>query len=95
MAYDRPVVASSVGGVPEVVLDGVTGRLVPAGDPAALAAALARLLTDPGARAAWGMAGRDRIAGHFSPPARCDRMVRLYAELAAAGVRGHSLTTPA
>jgi glycosyltransferase involved in cell wall biosynthesis len=95
MAYGRPVVASAVGGVPEVVLDGVTGRLVPAGDPAALARALAGVLSDRDARASWGTAGRDRIARHFSPQARGERLLRLYAELLAVRARRDSIPAPA
>lgn len=48
-ATGRPVVASAVGGVPEIVKDGETGWLVPAADPAALAQAIARVMTDPDA----------------------------------------------
>ena len=46
MALARPVVASNVGGIPEMIEDGVTGLLVPPRDPAALADAIVRLLTD-------------------------------------------------
>ena len=46
MALSRPVVASNVGGIPEMITDGVTGLLVPPHDPPALAAAIVRLLTD-------------------------------------------------
>ena len=53
-----PVVATGVGGVPEVVQDGVTGHLVPARDPAALAAALVELLTHPERRTAMGAAAQ-------------------------------------
>lgn len=60
MAAGRPVVASAVGGVPEVVVDGVTGVLVPPEDPGALAGAVARLAADPGAAAAMGAAGASR-----------------------------------
>jgi glycosyltransferase involved in cell wall biosynthesis len=61
MAARLPVVATAVGGVPELVVDGVTGLLTPAGDTAALAAALAGLAADPERRhrmaeAAWGRA---------------------------------------
>jgi glycosyltransferase involved in cell wall biosynthesis len=58
LAHGRPVVASRVGGLPEVVLDGETGLLVPPRDPAALRAALERLLGDEGLRARLGTAGR-------------------------------------
>ena len=63
MAAGKPVVASRVGGIPELVEDGVTGILVPPGDPAALAAALGRLAGDAGLRARMGAAGRARIRG--------------------------------
>ena len=53
MAAGLPVIASDVGGVAELVVDGVTGRLVPPGDPAALAAALDDLLADAELRASW------------------------------------------
>src|SRR5207302_4809427 len=50
MACGKPVVATRVGGIPEVVEEGITGHLVPARDPAKLAAAIERLLRDPGER---------------------------------------------
>lgn len=62
-AAGLPVVASRAGGVPEAVEDGVTGILVPPGDPAATAAAVRRLLGDPALAAAMGAAGRARAAG--------------------------------
>lgn len=66
MAQRLPVVATSVGGNPEVVLDGVTGHLVPRRDPERLAATLVSLLRDPGARERMGAAGRQRVEEHFS-----------------------------
>jgi glycosyltransferase involved in cell wall biosynthesis len=72
MAAGRPVVATINGGLPELVRDGVTGALVPPGDPAALAAALERYAADPGLRAAHGEAGRARVEERFSI-ARCAR----------------------
>jgi glycosyltransferase involved in cell wall biosynthesis len=74
MAAGLPVVATDVGGMAEQVEDGVTGRLVPPGDPAALAAALAELAGDPARRMAFGTAGRARVAERFS----LARMVRDY-----------------
>ncbi|MEW6267887.1 MAG: glycosyltransferase family 4 protein, partial [Thermodesulfobacteriota bacterium] len=60
MAAGRPVVASAVGGLPELIRDGEQGLLVPARDRAALAAALARCLRDPELRARLGAAGQTR-----------------------------------
>jgi len=75
MAAARPVVASNVGGVPEVVVDGVTGIVVPAGDREALAEALAALLADPERRRAMGAAGRRRYEERFT----LERMAEAYA----------------
>ncbi len=61
MAHGRPVVATTVGGIPELVVDGETGLLVPPGDPQALRSALERLLADPALRRRMGQAGRERI----------------------------------
>ena len=66
MAVGLPVVATAVGGTPEVVADGETGLLVPPGDPAAMAAALTTLLADRAkARGAFGRAGRARVEADF------------------------------
>jgi sugar transferase (PEP-CTERM/EpsH1 system associated) len=65
MASGLPVVATAVGGTPEVVMDGVTGLLVPPQDPGALARAIERLLCDPGLRRTMGRAGRRRVEQHF------------------------------
>lgn len=61
MAASVPVVATRVGGTPEVVIDGVTGLLVPPEDPTALAAALRRLLDEPLLAQRLGAAGRARL----------------------------------
>lgn len=65
MACGRPVVASAVGGQLDTVADGETGRLVPPGDPRALAEAVAALLADPALRRAYGGAGRRRVLGRY------------------------------
>jgi glycosyltransferase involved in cell wall biosynthesis len=79
MAAGLPVVASAVGGVPELVEDGVTGVLVPPGDPAALAAALDRLLADPDLRRRMGAAGRARVRARFDLEAVRAAHLDLYA----------------
>jgi glycosyltransferase involved in cell wall biosynthesis len=69
MAAGVPVVASRVSGIPEVVVDGETGWLVPPEDPEALAAALAAALADPAEAARRGAAGRRRVEDLYSPRA--------------------------
>lgn len=66
MASGLPVVASAISGIPLAVADGATGLLVPEGDVAALAAALAALAGDPGRRAALGAAGRARAVAELT-----------------------------
>ena len=78
----RPVVATPVGGTPEVVADGETGLLVPPRDPHALADALGRLLADPQLRARMGEAGERRVRERFSAEAMTERLLALYDEVA-------------
>ncbi|MFW6162715.1 MAG: glycosyltransferase family 4 protein [Planctomycetota bacterium] len=66
MAAGLPVVATAVGGVPEVVVDGETGILVPPRDAGPLQDALASLLRDPAAASAMGHAGTQRVRAHFT-----------------------------
>lgn len=66
MATGLPVVATAVGGTPEVVVEDVTGLLVPPHDPDALTNAVLRLLRDPGLRQRMGDAGRTRVVEHFT-----------------------------
>jgi starch synthase len=81
MACETAVVASRVGGIPEVVEEGVTGLLVPPDDPASLADALNLLLRDPGRAEAMGVAGRERAVAEFSWEAVAAQTAELYAEL--------------
>jgi glycosyltransferase involved in cell wall biosynthesis len=80
MAHGRPVVAGAVGGLLDLVVDGETGVLVPPRDPAALRAALDRLLDDEALRARLGAAARERIRDRFSWRAVTDATLALYAD---------------
>lgn len=80
MLAERPVVASAVGGLKDVVEDGVTGLLVPRRDPAALAAALDALLDDPARRAEMGTAGLLR-ARAYEARAVAPRLLALFDEV--------------
>lgn len=80
MACGTAVVASAVGGILEVVVDGETGILVPPKNPAELAAALGRLLANPEEAAAMGRAGRARVDERFSWQAVARKTEDLYAE---------------
>lgn len=65
MAMGLPVVSTAISGIPEVVDDGVTGFIVPPGDPEALARAIARLMDDPSLGERMGSAGRAFVQEHF------------------------------
>jgi glycosyltransferase involved in cell wall biosynthesis len=83
MAAAKPVVATRVGGVPDIVADGVQGLLVPPRDPRALAEAIARLLRDPKLRADLGRSGQERQRREFDIAATVERVESLYDELIA------------
>jgi len=78
MAHARPVVASAVGGLLDLVVDGETGVLVPPRDVPALREALERLLADPDLRRRLGEAGRARVQERFSWPAVTDATLAAY-----------------
>lgn len=81
MAMARPVVATRVGGIPEIVMDGITGRLVPPRDPAALAGALIDLIRRPAERTEMGRAGRERMLSSFSAEAMVAATESLYLKI--------------
>ncbi len=81
LALRRPAVGSNVGGIPEVIVDEVTGLLVPPGDPAALAAAVLRLLRDRGLAARLAAAGRRRVEERFTVDAMVEGTLAAYGEL--------------
>jgi glycosyltransferase involved in cell wall biosynthesis len=67
MALARPIVATAVGGIPEMLVDGESGGLVPPGDVERLATAIADLAVDPAARARIGAAARARLTACYTP----------------------------
>ncbi|GAB4369999.1 MAG: glycosyltransferase family 4 protein [Acidobacteriota bacterium] len=79
MASGLPVVSTRVTGIPEAVVDGVTGRLVEPGDVAGLADALAAMLADPAACAAMGRAARERVLERFDVRRSIDALAAVFA----------------
>jgi glycosyltransferase involved in cell wall biosynthesis len=81
MLAGRAVVTTGVGSISDAVLDGKTGLIVPVDDPAALAAALRRLLDDAGLRTRLGTAARDLVSHRFTPAAMAAAYEDVYAEI--------------
>ncbi len=81
MAAGLPVVATQVGGVPEIVVDGQTGLLVPPADNTALAQALLKLLEDVSLRQRFGLTGRQRVREQFDITVTRQKTVDLYGRL--------------
>ena len=80
MAAGCAIVATRVGGIPDMIHDGVEGLLVPPGDPVALAVSIGELAGDPTRRAELGRAARERQAQDFSLSAVVSQTVELYEE---------------
>jgi glycosyltransferase involved in cell wall biosynthesis len=78
MERARPVIASAVGGLPEIVADGETGLVVPPGDAEALAEAMVALAEDLGRAAELGRGGRARALAEFPPERTAERIEQLY-----------------
>ncbi len=78
-ALERAVIATAVGGVPELVVSGADGLLVPPGDPAALAAAIRRAAADPAQRQGWIAAGTASLRAHFTPAVMAAATAAAYA----------------
>jgi glycosyltransferase involved in cell wall biosynthesis len=81
LAAERPAVATRVGGVPDVVRDGVDGFLLEVGDPAGLADRLAELAGDPARRAEMGRVGRERVLERYAVARLVDDVDKLYRQL--------------
>jgi glycosyltransferase involved in cell wall biosynthesis len=88
MAQGRAVVVTRAGGTPEVIVDGENGILVPAGNPAALAEAIGRVLDDPILRTRLGEAGRTYVARFHSEETMLERYEELYLEAVARRASG-------
>jgi glycosyltransferase involved in cell wall biosynthesis len=78
MAMGKPVISTSVGGIPEVVSDEITGILVPPGNSTALSHAIMRLLSDSHLRKSMGRKGRRRVEEQFSLQAHVQRIEEIY-----------------
>ncbi len=87
LACERPVVATNLEGMPELVLDGETGLLVAPRSPAELAEAIVRLVCDPTAAQTMARAGRKRVEALFSQRAKLDATEALYRQIVAAAGR--------
>jgi len=88
MAVRRPVIASRIGGLPDLVDDGRTGLLVPAGDPEALASAMGRLATDPDLRLRMGDAAVQKVRA-FMVSAVVERLENAYQQALRRGPDDH------
>jgi glycosyltransferase involved in cell wall biosynthesis len=93
LTLERPVVATAVGGLPEAVIDGVTGLLVPPADADALADAILRLLDDPALARRLASQGRARVEQHFGIERFFEVTEGEYARALAAAGRGDALAT--
>jgi glycosyltransferase involved in cell wall biosynthesis len=78
LACQVPIIASNVGGIPVVVQAGRTGRLVPPGDPGALAKAIREVFANPEATRAMYVEGRRLVEANYSLPTMLDRLEELY-----------------
>jgi glycosyltransferase involved in cell wall biosynthesis len=96
MAAGRPIVATRAGGIPEVVVHGETGLLVPPRDAPALAAGILEVLRDPGRRSRYAAAGLARVRDRFSVDRMVEETLAVYGGLAGtsrAADTGHPKTT--
>jgi glycosyltransferase involved in cell wall biosynthesis len=95
MACAKPVVSTTLAGIPESVADGVTGLLVPPGDWEALADALDTLVRDPALRVRFGKAGRARMTSEFNVAKTVEPLHQLFAGCLSASPVRESFATPA
>ncbi len=82
MAAGKPVIGTTVGGVPEVVADGIMGILVPPNDPSSLANAISKLINDPVLLKSFGKNGRERVEKYFDAKKTTRHLEKIYSEIA-------------
>jgi len=80
-AAGLPVVGTAVGGMTDIITDGLNGLLVPTGDAAALSAAIAGLISDPTRRSSMGAAGRKMVLERYGASRMVNELKQVYAEL--------------
>ena len=85
LARCRPVVGTAIGGIPEIVQDGVDGRIVPIADPPSLARALAEVLENPERAREWATHGRQKVLGNFTAGHHVARLVAVYEQVLGGG----------
>jgi glycosyltransferase involved in cell wall biosynthesis len=85
LLHGKPVIASGIGGIVDIVQDGDTGLLVPPNDPAALAQGLERLMSDSAWASSMAMRGQGFVRARFSWDGIIERLKRVYEEAAGAG----------
>jgi len=93
MAAGLPVIATRVGGTPEIIRDGHNGLLVPPSDPVALREALMKLLEDPALANGLGTAAKGTVEARFSMTRMVSETEALYTDLLARKQRGRSRTS--
>lgn len=95
MASGLPIVATDVGGVPEIAADEVNALLVPAEDAAAMGRSVLRLLNDSTLGSQLGRMARQTVTEHYTPEQRAAALTRVYAHVAGRYGRGSATTAPA
>ena len=85
LALGKPVVATHAGGIPEIIQDGESGRLVASADPIALAKGIIELLTNPKRAKTMGMRGQEVVRKNFSIDSMVDKNIDVYRHILTAG----------
>jgi glycosyltransferase involved in cell wall biosynthesis len=87
MAYELPVVATRVGGIPETITDGVEGLLVPSGCSKSMAAALKRVIQSNALRTKMGVKSREKVEKEYSIETNCSKLLNIYRSILARKIK--------